>query len=88
MTRVCLERIAHEVGARCHPAANVRRFYYAFVGQTFCGPVCVVRIHGRKGVWQRTLPPVEFEDEAAAGRWLQRLHRRKLLRGYLEVATR
>lgn len=80
MTRMYLERI--------DTAANVRRFYYAFVGPTFCGPICVIRIHGRLGVWQRTLPPLVFPDEAAAVRWLQRLYRRKLLRGYLEVATR
>jgi predicted DNA-binding WGR domain protein len=69
------------------PAANVRCFYYAFVGPTFCGPICVVRIHGRLGVWQRTLPPLVFADEAAAVKWLARQYRRKLRRGYVAPAA-
>jgi predicted DNA-binding WGR domain protein len=77
--RVYLERV--------NLAANVRRFYYAFVGPTFCGPVCVVRIHGRLGVWQRTLPPLVFPDEAEAAKWLDRQRRRKLRRGYVEVVA-
>jgi predicted DNA-binding WGR domain protein len=77
--RVYLERI--------DPVANVRRFYYAFVGPTFCGPVCVVRIHGRLGVWQRTLSPLVFSDEAAAAKWLDRQRRRKLRRGYVAPVT-
>jgi predicted DNA-binding WGR domain protein len=77
--RIYLERI--------EPAANVRRFYYAFVGPTFCGPVCVIRIHGRRGVWQRTLPPLVFADEAAAMKWMARQYRRKLRRGYLAPAA-
>jgi predicted DNA-binding WGR domain protein len=67
-------------------AVNVRRFYYAFVGPTFCGPVCVVRIHGRLGGWQRTLPPLVFADEAAAVKWLERQYCRKLRRGYIAPA--
>jgi predicted DNA-binding WGR domain protein len=72
--RVYLERV--------EPAANVRRFYYAFVAPTLCGPVCVVRIHGRLGGWQRVLPPLVFGDETAAIRWLERQRQRKLRKGY------
>lgn len=71
---------------RIEPAANVRRFYYAFVGPTICGPFCVVRIHGRLGVWQRTLPPLVFADEVAAVEWIERLRARKVRRGYVETA--
>jgi predicted DNA-binding WGR domain protein len=72
-------------------AVNARRFYYAYVGPTICGPFCVVRAQGapdgRLGVWQRTLPPLVFADEAAAVRWLARLRARKLRRGYGEGGT-
>ena len=77
--RVYLERV--------ELAPNVRRFYYVFVGPTFCGPFCVMRIHGRLGVWQRTLPPLVFPDEAAAVEWLDRQRRRKLRRGYVAPVT-
>jgi predicted DNA-binding WGR domain protein len=72
--RVYLERV--------EPAANMRRFYYAFVAPTFCGPICVVRIHGRLGGWRRVLPPLVFVDEAAAVTWLERQRQRKLRKGY------
>jgi predicted DNA-binding WGR domain protein len=67
---------------RVEPATNMRRFYYAFVGPTICGPVCVVRIHGRLGGWRRVLPPLVFGDAATAAAWLERQRRRKLRRGY------
>jgi predicted DNA-binding WGR domain protein len=67
---------------RVEPAKNVRRFYYAFVGPTICGPICVVRIHGRLGGWQRVLPPLVFSDETTAIRWLERQRQRKLRKGY------
>jgi predicted DNA-binding WGR domain protein len=67
------------------PAANVRRFYYAFVGPTFCGPVCVVRIHGRLGGWRRVLPPLSFNNEEEAAKWLERQRLRKLRKGYVDT---
>ena len=72
---------------RIDTAQNVRRFYFAFVGPTFCGPICVVRIHVRLGAWRRMLPPLVFADEEAAMTWLDRLRRRKLRRGYVAPAT-
>lgn len=81
MPKLYLERI--------DAAQNVRRFYYAYVGPTFCGPrpegPRVVRIHGRKGVWRRMLPPLVFADAIVAAQWLDRQRRRKLRRGYCEV---
>jgi hypothetical protein len=66
---------------RIDRAANVWRFYYAFVAPTMVAPICVVQLHGRKGVWQRTLPPLTFADEASAVQWLEKQHQRKLRRG-------
>jgi hypothetical protein len=72
--RVYLEWVA--------PTVNVWRFYDAFVGPTVCGPVCVVRIHGRLEGWRRVLPPLIFPDEEAAGQWIERQRQRKLRKGY------
>lgn len=71
---------------RIDRANNARRFYYAFVGPTLVGPICVVRIHGRLGVWQRTLSPLIFDDEADAVQWIERQRQRKLRRGCVASA--
>ncbi len=66
---------------RINPKRNERRFYAIYWHETLLGPA-VVRVHGRKGTWARTLPPVFFPDLEAARSYMEQLVRRKLRRGY------
>ena len=60
---------------------NEHRFYAIYWMDTLLGPA-VIRVHGRKGAWARTLPPVFFSDLETAQPYIQRLIRRRLRRGY------
>ena len=69
---------------RVNPEYNERRFYAIYFVDTLLGPA-VMRVHGRKGVWARVLPPVFFPDLEAAEPYIQRLIWRRLRRGYSPV---
>lgn len=72
---------------RIRPERNERRFYAVYWQDTLLGPA-VVRVHGRKGVWARVLPPVFFPDLEAAMPYMERLIRRKVRKGYRALALR
>lgn len=62
---------------------NQRRFYFIQIGPTLLGDHCLIRIHGRMGHWQKTLPPVPYPDETAAIQAADKLLRKRLRRGYI-----
>jgi len=66
---------------RIRPEKNERRFYAIYFVDTLLGPA-VMRVHGRKGGWARTLPPVFFPDLEAAKPYIHVLVRRRLRHGY------
>ena len=68
---------------RINPARNEQRYYVLCVAPTLLGEHCIIRIHGRLGRYQRTLPPLIYPDAATAQRFVTRLLQRRLKRGYL-----
>lgn len=57
------------------------RTYYLAWAETLLGPA-IVRIHGRKGRWTRTLPPLTFDTLDDAWPTIRAIIRKRLRNGY------
>ena len=68
---------------RINPARNEQRYYFLYVAPTLLGEHCIIRIHGRLGHHQHTLPPLIYPDATTAQRAVVILLQRRLKRGYL-----
>ncbi|MEZ4867691.1 MAG: WGR domain-containing protein [Caldilineaceae bacterium] len=72
---------------RIDSATNARRFYLIAVAPTLLGDHCLIRIHGRIGVWQHTLAPIPFPTSEATHQAAHQLVQKRLKRGYQLVST-
>jgi len=76
------EGFTHAVFERVRPERNEARFYYLAWQRTLFDGCAVVRVHGRKGSWQRFLPPLPFDSLEEAWPTIRAVAKRRLRRGY------
>lgn len=78
-----MTRFTHLHLERINPTQNERRFYTVAWLPTLYDAGAVVRIHRRKGSFQRVLAPLRFDSPAEAWPTVRALIRERLQHGYL-----
>ena len=72
----------HLVFERVRPERHEARYYYLAWQTTLFDGWSVVRVHGRRGVWQRWLPPLPFATFEEAWPTIRGIIQRRLQHGY------
>jgi len=64
------------------PTTNRRRYYRIAIEETLIGDICVTRIYGRIGGFERRMAPITCNTPDQALRQAQRLVAKRLRKGY------